>query len=456
MTLANVIRHGRERQWRATPRLLGTLRNEDERMMKVLILTSLHPGIIGEDVQGAYRRLSMFIDGIAKVAGHVEIVHFVHPDYPLSKVSFAQFNREQSEFWQVPIEATLLPLRHYSERRWWHRIFASLAYSYRDVPFGFGGRAQVKALEERLHCRYDMIFIHRLPCMSAVFRLRRSRLPPLVFDIDDVEHRVAIRSALGRHSWFSRSMGLLKVLAIFVAERKAMRLSERLFVCSDHDRRHLQQLGFGNGVVAVSNATAIPSSCPPFFAAQTVLFLGFLAYRPNSEAAERLVSVIWPLVLHKCPWAQLIIAGKSPESVPSYKSAPKNVEFTGLVGDLDMLYRRTRLVCCPLTNGGGTRVKLIEAAAYGKAMVSTTVGAEGLSFADETEILIRDDDIGIAEACVRLLKDDGLCARLGKAARRKAKSMYDGPVIRDGIASELRAILSSGKTSSARVSAFLD
>jgi glycosyltransferase involved in cell wall biosynthesis len=227
-------------------------------------------------------------------------------------------------------------------------------------------------------------------------------------------------------------------------------------VCSDHDRRHLQQLGFGNGVVAVSNATAIPSSCPPFFAAQTVLFLGFLAYRPNSEAAERLVSIIWPLVLHKCPWAQLIIAGKSPESVPSYKSAPKNVEFTGLVGDLDMLYRRTRLVCCPLTNGGGTRVKLIEAAAYGKAMVSTTVGAEGLSFADETEILIRDDDIGIAEACVRLLKDDGLCGRLGKAARKKAKSMYDGPVIRDGIASELRAILSSGKTSSARVSAFLD
>ena len=82
MTLANVIRHGRERQWRATPRLLGTLRNEDERMMKVLILTSLHPGIIGEDVQGAYRRLSMFIDGIAKVAGHVEIVHFVQPLIP--------------------------------------------------------------------------------------------------------------------------------------------------------------------------------------------------------------------------------------------------------------------------------------------------------------------------------------------------------------------------------------
>jgi glycosyltransferase involved in cell wall biosynthesis len=268
--------------------------------------------------------------------------------------------------------------------------------------------------------------------------------------MDDVEHRLAIRSALGRHSWFSKSISLLKVLAILPAERKAARISERLFVCSDHDRRNLRQLGFDR-VVTIPNATSFPSSCPPFFAGQTVLFLGFLPYRPNSEAAERLVSVIWPLVLHKCPCAQLIIAGKSPESVPSYKLEFTNVEFTGLVGNLDMLYRRTRLVCCPLTNGGGTRVKLIEAAAYGKAMVSTTVGAEGLSFADETEILIRDDDKGIAEACVRLLEDDGLCARLGKAARRKAESMYDGPTIRDGIVSELRAVFSSGKTSSAQV-----
>jgi glycosyltransferase involved in cell wall biosynthesis len=154
--------------------------------------------------------------------------------------------------------------------------------------------------------------------------------------------------------------------------------------------------------------------------------------------------------------AQLIIAGKSPESVPSYKSAPKNVEFAGLVGDLDVVYRRTRLVCCPLKSGGGTRVKLIEAAGYGKAMVSTTVGAEELSFADEKEIMIRDDDIGIAEACVRLLKDEDLCARLGEAARRIAKSMYDGTVVRDGIALELSAVLNSGKTSGSRIAAFLE
>ncbi|HKC94432.1 MAG TPA: glycosyltransferase family 4 protein [Nitrospira sp.] len=413
--------------------------------MKVLILTSLYPGRIGEEVQGTYRRLNMFIEAIANVAGQVEIIYFVHPSYPSPKVGSTQFSREQSEFWQVPLRARLLPPRHHSQRRWWHRIFAPLVYSYSYDPFWFGGKAQVNALKERQLSQYDMIFVHKLPCMSAVFQLRRCRLPPVAFDIDDVEHRFAIRSALGCQSWFSKSINLLKVIGIFLAERKAGRLSERLFVCSEYDRRHLQQLGFGNRVVTVPNAISVPSSCPPFFAGQTVLFLGFLPYRPNSEAAERLVSVIWPLVLRKCPRAQLIIAGKAPENVPSYGLTPKNVEFTGLVGDLDKLYRRTRLVCCPLSNGGGTRLKLIEAAAYGKAIVSTRVGAEGLSFSDGAEILIRDDDIDIAEACVRLLNDDGLCARLGEAARTKAKSLYDRPVIRDRIASEFRTMLRSGK-----------
>ena len=418
-----------------------------DRKMKVLILTSLHPGRVGEDVQGAYRRLNVFIEAIAKVAGQVEIIYFVHPDYPSVKDS-AAFSREQSEFWQVPIKASLLPLRRYTERRWWHRIFAPLVYSYSYVPFWYGGKAQVNALKERLLCQYDMIFVHRLPCMCAVFQLRGCRLPPVAFDIDDVEHRLAIRSALGCHSWFSKSVSLLKVIAIFRAERKAGRLSERLFVCSGYDRHHLQQLGFGNRVVTAPNAIFVPSPCPPFFAGQTVLFLGFLPYPPNSEAAERLVSIIWPLVLRKCPRAQLIIAGKAPENVPSYGLTPKNVEFTGLVGDLDKLYRRTRLVCCPMSNGGGTRLKLIEAAAYGKAMVSTSIGVEGLSFSDGTEILIRDDDIGIAEACVRLLNDDDLCARLGEAARTKAKSLYARPVIRDRIASELRAMLRQARSAS--------
>jgi glycosyltransferase involved in cell wall biosynthesis len=83
------------------------------------------------------------------------------------------------------------------------------------------------------------------------------------------------------------------------------------------------------------------------------------------------------------------------------------------------------VVCCPLTVGSGTRIKLIEAAAYGRPMVSTRIGAEGLDFVPEKEILLRDDDAGFAKGCLHLLDDDGLCHRLASAARARADLLYN-------------------------------
>jgi glycosyltransferase involved in cell wall biosynthesis len=91
-------------------------------------------------------------------------------------------------------------------------------------------------------------------------------------------------------------------------------------------------------------------------------------------------------------------------------------------------------VCSPISIGGGTRVKIIEAAAWAKPIVSTSIGAEGLSFKDEVEILLRDDDDSIAAECVRLLQDDELCRSLGEAARLKARATYEVGAVRERIA----------------------
>jgi glycosyltransferase involved in cell wall biosynthesis len=405
-------------------------------LMRVLVVTTLYPGTVGKDVQGAYRRLRVAIGAISKIAEELEILCFVLPDCPALKLTQQQLDEEQTEFWGTPVRVTLALRRPYLNRRWWHRLLAVLWYSSSAVPFEFGGSEQVEALKKCLGRRPHIVFVHKLASIAPIVSLRRS-LPHLVFDLDDVEHLVAIRSALASRSWFSKIIGLAKVPGIFLAERMAAKRCARLFVCSDRDRRHLQRLGFGDHVTVMPNAISIPiaSSIPP--TAQTILFLGMLSYWPNTEAAERLIDRIWPSIQKVCPSAKLIIAGRSPESLRSYRLAPPNVEFTGLVDDLDALYARTRLICCPLTTGGGTRIKLIEAAAYAKPIVSTLIGAEGLAFVDGSEILIRNDDEGIAEACARLLYDDALCSFIGEAARRKAQLMYDITVVQHQIASEI-------------------
>jgi glycosyltransferase involved in cell wall biosynthesis len=169
----------------------------------------------------------------------------------------------------------------------------------------------------------------------------------------------------------------------------------------------------------------MPAEVDPPARVQSIMFLGGYHYEPNAQAAERLIAHIWPLIQRKFPAARLIIAGSSPENIPSFAACPTGVEFTGFVKDLTKLYARTRLVCSPIDMGGGTRIKLIEAAAWGKPIVSTAIGAEGLSFENGSEILIHNDNESIARECMHLLDDHDLCTRLGNAARYRALSMYE-------------------------------
>jgi glycosyltransferase involved in cell wall biosynthesis len=125
------------------------------------------------------------------------------------------------------------------------------------------------------------------------------------------------------------------------------------------------------------------------------------------------------------PTAILKIAGAPPDKIPSYRSGIQGVEFTGFVKELDDLYRKSRVVCAPILSGGGTRVKIIEAAAYGKPIVSTRIGAEGIEMQDGKEFFLRDDPESFAQACIRLLNDHAMCRQMGLTARSTAIKKYN-------------------------------
>jgi glycosyltransferase involved in cell wall biosynthesis len=101
------------------------------------------------------------------------------------------------------------------------------------------------------------------------------------------------------------------------------------------------------------------------------------------------------------------------------------IDVRGFVPELDALYKEIRVVTCPILAGGGTRFKIIEAAAYGRPVVSTTLGAEGIPFADPDEIRLADAPGPFADACIALLKDHARCTQLATRSREKATLLYD-------------------------------
>nr|WP_294501232.1 glycosyltransferase family 4 protein [uncultured Rhodopila sp.] len=217
----------------------------------------------------------------------------------------------------------------------------------------------------------------------------------------------------------------MQLPALLVAERRAVARSTRAFVCSNADAAHLRHLGFPRQVETVPNAIDVPPAPPGVVAAPSILFLGSYHHPPNIIAAERLIRCIWPRIYARVPAARLLIAGAESERLPSRSAAPPGVEFRGFVDDLATIYAESRLVCTPITTGSGTRLKLLEAAAYARPMVSTRIGAEGLGFRDNHEIMLREDDASLAEVCIALLRDDALCARYGTTARDMVRDRFD-------------------------------
>ena len=392
--------------------------------MKALVISAHAPMVSDEDMTGAMQRFSMFMRALAGLADEIDLVHFVPPRRRDRYPDIQALSRDQSRRWGVPVTVDLVPASE-SPKTFWSHYGAGVLSIHGHPAFHGPGEQEAAAAVARHFARDpDLVSVHRLSAMCAVMRAGVTH-PNLVFDLDDIEHRVQLRAATTGAWRPGKLMYLAQVPAIRRGERRAIAAARTVFVCSEPDRDYLSRQGLGRNLAVVPNAVRLPARVQGPAAAPSLLFLGTFVYPPNVEAAERLVTRIWPLIRARRPDASLLIAGKWQELLPSFGQAPEGVAYLGFVPDLDALYARVRVVCCPVDVGGGTRIKLIEAAGFGKPIVSTGVGAEGLGFQDGVHALIRDDDHAFAEACCTLLADDDLCGRLGAAARAAAEDAYD-------------------------------
>ena len=385
--------------------------------MRILLLTRQFIYDPKHQTSGVYKRLTMFIEAITRIAD-LDILCYVNPEIRFSREEIADFEKTFSDYWGSKIRIFTCPINEYRDET----VLAS-GLSYLKGIYSFfnqrlyyeaSGRDQVRALEIRLDTRPDAVFAHRLAGMSPIL-LTGKPLPPVFFDLDDIEHVL-----LGRfvdNGGTPKKLFYLHFPALYWGEDKAMRLAAKTFVCSEGDREYLSRRFKVSGVVAIPNAVRIPDS-RPLTTEPTILFLGAF-FTQNVDAARLLIDSIWPNIIREMPEARLIIAGMTKEQIGRDLAGIDSIEVTGFVKDLDLLYERVRIVATPILVGGGTRVKIIEACAYGKPVVSTKIGAEGINLENETEILIRDNPQDFADACLRLLREPSLCSEIGSKGRAR-------------------------------------
>jgi len=151
----------------------------------------------------------------------------------------------------------------------------------------------------------------------------------------------------------------------------------------------------------------------------TVVFTGSMDSRSNVEGVEFLMRDIWPLILRQRPQAQAVIMGRNPPDALVAEARERGLawEFTGFVDDVRPFVARAHVYVIPLRVGSGTRLKVFEAMAMGRPIVSTALGVEGLDVTNGADYLAADSAAAFAAAVLTLLDDAGRRATIALAAR---------------------------------------
>jgi len=157
----------------------------------------------------------------------------------------------------------------------------------------------------------------------------------------------------------------------------------------------------------------------------TLIYTGSMDWFPNEDAAIYFIDDILPTIQEKRPNLKFYVVGQLPsERLKRYGNRP-GVMITGRVDDVKPYIARATVYVVPLRIGGGTRLKILEALAMRKAVVSTSVGAEGLNLSAGDEVTIADESSTFADGVLQLMENGCMRRGLGDNGRRRVETEYD-------------------------------
>ena len=234
--------------------------------------------------------------------------------------------------------------------------------------------------------------------------------------------------------WGKKIRKLLDSIAMFQWEPRYTMRFDQCITVSEIDRDlylktnpRLQIDVIPNGV-DVQKYTPLPANN----ASPTLLFIGNMGYSPCVDAMLYFCREIFPLIRQAVSGVELWIVGKEP--LPEVlRLNSDGVHVTGQVEDVIPYYKQSAVCVVPLRSGGGTRLKILEAMALGRPVVSTTIGCEGLEVVDGQHLLIADKPANFAGKTVRLLNDRELYQHIATEGRTLVVTKYDWNIIGDSM-----------------------
>ena len=255
---------------------------------------------------------------------------------------------------------------------------------------------------------------------SALMFKSVAGIPTLLFQ-HNVEAKIALRHLDAATNIFTRTLWSGQHRRMFAFEAQSVRAFDKVIAVSENDADIFAAEYGADNAVSIPTGVDVDFYEPGTSAGinpRRIVFCGSMDWLPNEDGIKYFLAEIAPaLSAINADW-ELIVVGRNPsEAMKAEAAKVGNVKLTGWVDDVRPYLREAAVCIVPLRIGGGTRMKIYEAMAMGKAVISTTVGAEGLDVADNVNIRLVDDPAQFAAATSELLQDPARRDAIGDAAR---------------------------------------
>ena len=305
----------------------------------------------------------------------------------------------------------------------WRRLYQTRSLLGRAYFYYVGYSRQMGRALARLLTRqwFDVI-------QTEFSHMAYYRIPPgplRILDEHNVEYRVLERTWRQERDPIRRVYTHVQADKFRRDELAACRRADAVLTTSETDREVLAPALAGMPMRVVPNGVDTEFFSPTDQPEDPtrLLFTGAMNYAPNADGVGYFCSEIWGHIRAARPSTSLAIVGKEPPPHVRHL-ADDRIVVTGTVPDVRPWMRQASVFVVPLRVGGGTRLKILEALACGRAVVSTSLGCEGLEVTDGKDILVADTASKFADAVLRCLGDPGLRRALGRQGRAVVERRY--------------------------------
>jgi glycosyltransferase involved in cell wall biosynthesis len=307
----------------------------------------------------------------------------------------------------------------------WHWLLFSNLFSIEPYSvWRFHSREMVNAIRDQIEKEeYDLIQIDTIAL--AAYAQAAPKLPSVLVH-QNVESTLMLRRAKNESNVFSKVYLYLQGKKLRRYETKMMPKFDLNITVSELDKEELSTFGGRARIEVVPNGTDTDYFRPSKSAeSHELVFTGGMTWYPNKDAMIFFCREVYSLIKERVPDVSFNLIGMAPpEEVLDVARKDTSIRTPGYVDDVRPHVARAAVYVVPIRVGGGTRLKILDAFAGGKAVVSTTVGCEGLAVTPDKDILIGDTPQEFADQVVRALTDSSLRGKLEQNARNLVEEKY--------------------------------